>query len=133
MGRECSIKGCDKPIQARGICFPHYSKFRNNGTLTIGVRVWKKPHDRFLSYIEISESCWNWKSSVTKEGYGRIVINKRYVMAHRYSYEYYIGGIPKGLEIDHKCRNKGCVNPRHLEPVTHLENMRRHFKNVQLI
>jgi hypothetical protein len=57
-------------------------------------------------------------------GYGRIHV-KGYPLAHRAVYETFVEAVPEGLELDHLCRNTGCVNPDHLEPVTHAENMRR--------
>lgn len=72
--------------------------------------------------------CWGWDSTHL-DGYGqyRITENRRRrtVAAHRYSYEQLIGPIPAGLELDHLCRNRGCVNPYHLDPVTHAVNAAR--------
>ena len=50
------------------------------------------------------------------------------VLAHRVYYERHVGPVPEGLELDHLCRNPGCVNPEHLEPVTHAENIRRGYQ-----
>jgi hypothetical protein len=65
--------------------------------------------------------CWVWLGSRSPEGYGRIGV----AYAHRISYERHVGPIPEDLHIDHLCRNKTCVNPEHLEPVTQAENQRR--------
>lgn len=69
--------------------------------------------------------CWIWKASLSRDGYGYIGFGGRVQKAHRVVYEFYKGEIPEGLEIDHLCRVRCCVNPDHLEPVTHRENMRR--------
>lgn len=77
--------------------------------------------------IEISSNgCWNWRATVKPDGYGMIYISGRKSQkAHRFFYEKLIGPIPTGLCIDHLCRNRCCVNPTHLEPVTHKENTLR--------
>jgi hypothetical protein len=80
---------------------------------------------RFLSKVRLSNGCWIWTGHVEKNGYGRIGVNGKMRWAHRIAYELFIGLIPKGKELDHLCRVPACVNPRHLEPVTHKENMRR--------
>lgn len=70
--------------------------------------------------------CWNWVAYLDRNGYGRIgITHRKYVYAHRLSYEAFVGDIPDGLHIDHLCRNPACVNPEHLEPVTNKENHRR--------
>lgn len=68
--------------------------------------------------------CWEWTAHRTRLGYGRFYAG-RYVQASRWSFEFFRGPIPDGLEIDHLCRNRACVNPDHLEPVSHAENCRR--------
>jgi hypothetical protein len=84
-----------------------------------------------LSIPEPNTGCWLWLGAITTTGYGFMTLRngkRRSVMAHRVSYEAFVGPIPDGYEIDHKCRQHECVNPDHLEPVTHAENMRRYSK-----
>lgn len=75
---------------------------------------------------EPNSGCWLWLGGLNDSGYGRMTIgrNKNF-RAHRWAYLFYVGSIPPGLELDHKCRVRSCVNPAHLEPVTHLINSRR--------
>lgn len=68
-----------------------------------------------------SSPCWIWQLAKDQWGYGRVGGG----LAHRLMYEERNGPIPDGLEIDHLCRQPSCVNPDHLEPVLHLENVRR--------
>lgn len=68
--------------------------------------------------------CWEWNKP-NKLGYGTISVGGKNQQAHRVSYLMFKGPIPAGLEIDHLCCNKRCVNPDHLEPVTHSVNIAR--------
>ena len=70
-----------------------------------------------------------WLGVLDTCGYARVRSKGKLQSAHRMSYEICIGKIPEGLELDHKCRVRCCINPRHLEPVTHPENMRRGISN----
>jgi hypothetical protein len=72
-----------------------------------------------------ADGCWLWKGYRGRDGYGRININGTQVVAHRWAYEDAIVPIPAGLQIDHLCRVRACVNPGHLEPVTQRENILR--------
>lgn len=73
------------------------------------------------------DECWPWHGRLTRGGYG-IAGGSRpggRVYAHRFFYEFFVGQIPTGLDLDHLCRNRKCVNPAHLEPVTRRENLLR--------
>jgi hypothetical protein len=82
---------------------------------------------RFYSKIQFDENtwCWNWTACKSSLGYGQFVVKNKKLMAYRFSYELLKGHIPSGLELDHLCRNPKCVNPDHLEAVTHQENIKR--------
>lgn len=82
--------------------------------------------ERFWSKVDKTDGCWEWTASLVS-GYGQFRHNGRIVRAHRFAYEQLVGPVPKGLELDHLCRNRRCVNPAHLEPVTQQENQLRGF------
>lgn len=70
--------------------------------------------------------CWMWTGAKTVAGYGILCTGRRQrIYAHRFAVETFRGQIPDGFDVDHLCRNPGCVNPEHLEAVTHIENVRR--------
>lgn len=81
---------------------------------------------RFVSRIEsMGDGCWIWRGAKAPPGYGQMRAGGAPRCAHRISYRIFVGPIPDGLEIDHLCRVLLCVNPKHLEPVTHRENTLR--------
>ncbi len=87
---------------------------------------------RFWNRTEVRKpnECWPWTGTITKKGYGTLEILGKAVVAHRLSYEVNSGKpVPAGLVVDHKCCNKACVNPAHLEAVTHSVNCRRRDNN----
>jgi HNH endonuclease len=94
-----------------------------------------RPHqleERMLQRIQIrSDGCWIWTGKKSADGYGRIIIHQQFFYAHRVSYELHKGAIAPGLVLDHLCKNRICVNPNHLEPVTARENNTRVMRRAK--
>lgn len=85
-------------------------------------------YGRFEKFVErVPEGgCWLWIGGLNADGYGLFCLSKRkQVSAHRWIYKYLVGTIPVDKELDHLCRVRCCVNPAHLEPVFHRENVMR--------
>ena len=74
-------------------------------------------------YTDKPDECWLWPGVRNSSGYGQVAMNGRMQYAHRVAYELHVGAIPDGLVLDHICFERDCFNPRHLEPVTHGQNM----------
>lgn len=88
---------------------------------------WPEPIERFLDFLspEPNTGCWLWLGALNPEGYGVFGTGMRRpktMLAHRWGYEYFVDPIPDGMQLDHICRVRCCVNPRHLRPVTSREN-----------
>lgn len=140
----CVIDGCNTSVLAKGLCGGHYSRVlagkdpRAGGPIghrlprdsSVEDRFWAKVNKDGPLATERPElgACWVWTASIKPNGYGQFNAglsgNRN---AHRYAYELSIGEIPAGHQLDHLCRNRGCVRPDHLEPVTQQENLRRGF------
>ena len=81
-------------------------------------RIFVWPHET------LSQPCWTWTGSMSSDGYGRYHWRDEQ-LAHRVAYRAWVGPIPPGMTLDHLCRNRACVNPAHLEPVSLRENIMR--------
>lgn len=99
---------------SRGVIKGEYKRFARGHRIALV--------DRFE--VDERTGCWNWLLAVDKGGYGD-VSRPPYRSAHRWFYEMIVGPIDEGLDLDHTCRNRRCVNPQHLEPVPTVVNVRR--------
>jgi len=112
-------------MHAYGYCNSHAHRFRAFGDpLECRATRGPSPFERFDAKVQRTATCWLWIGATNQKGYGTFWSGDVRTGAHRWSYEYHVGPIPVGLEIDHLCRVRHCVNPAHLRPVTPLENKR---------
>jgi len=127
---DATCAECPDPTWARGLCHSHYGFHYVRGTLPPWNNV-TPASERFWRHVHEAgpDECWEWTGWCDRAGYGRFRPTSKQsdpkTPAHRFAYELFVGPIPDGLELDHLCRNKSCVNPGHLEPVTAQVNSRR--------
>lgn len=81
--------------------------------------------ERIDKKVQQDGDCWRWTAARDTTGYGRIVYERKLWPAHRLVYTLLVGEVPRGLVLDHLCRNRWCVNPYHLDPVTDAVNFSR--------
>lgn len=119
-----------RPYKMRGICACGSPCVRKGGRCRECFRRSgynaNKMEDALDRFVIADSGCWEWVGNINPvTGYGRFPFNGHNLQAHRVIYELLVGPIPKGLEPDHLCRNRKCVNPSDLEPVTRLVNLLR--------
>lgn len=128
--RTCSIEGCANSHYGRGWCRAHYLRWARHGDPLAGRGMRGRREEYFWSRVHrgAPSECWEWAGPVNEHGYGqtgRSVAPDAGGLAHRIAYWILVGPVPDGLVLDHLCRNRRCVNPGHLEPVTQRENVLR--------
>ena len=127
----CSIQDCGLPHQARGWCAEHHYRWLRYGDpLFIPLaarsddeRLWARVNKHGARWGQHGY-CWEWTASTTN-GYGQARYGGTMRLVFHILYELMIGSVPRGLTLDHLCRNRLCVRPSHMEPVTLDENKRR--------
>jgi hypothetical protein len=94
----------------------------------------RSPGERFLIYVDRTpqNGCWVWIGDLDRAGYGKFWHRGYNRRAHRFAYEWFVGPIPEGLQIDHLCRNPPCVRPSHLEPVPPVINTARGLNGAMM-
>lgn len=121
-GTTCTIEDCSRKHYARGWCTKHYNRWLQHGDpYYVEVTVSRSPEESFLNHTEWQGECLVW-TRYLYEGYGVIWVNGKSIPVHRYAWERENGRIQDGLEIDHICWNRACVNVDHLRLVTRSQN-----------
>jgi hypothetical protein len=122
MSSACSIPGCERRHDAKGYCSAHYKRWRKGAELNAPVKRVGQDEQRFWDKVQRGEGCWLWQGAPLQTGYGSIRFGGKNQTAHRVSYELHNGLIAAGMQIDHICRTRLCVNPDHLRAVSDAAN-----------
>jgi len=127
---DCTTEGNG----GHGLCEKHYRRFQRHGSPLVTSRIVGDHVARFESYLTEGVApehaahmgaCWLWIGLLTRDGYGVMASDLPTPSAHRWSYRHHVADIPEGLELDHLCRVRNCVNPWHLDPVPQDVNKKR--------
>lgn len=121
----CIHNGCGLPVKVKkhGYCNAHYLRMLRGKDMDAPVTPPNQTDEqRFWIKVDKTPACWNWTGANIGNGYGAFRINGGNQVSHRVSFEWSNGPIPEGMEVDHMCFNRSCVNPAHLRLLTHAQN-----------
>lgn len=121
----CRVEGCGRRHKSNGYCLLHYTRWSRHGDPLMVKeprRVRRPLVGLFLQHVDKSGDCWEWTGYVGAEGYGLSWDGKDRDRSHRVAYALFVGPIPPGQQVDHRCHNAACVNPAHLRLATNKQN-----------
>ena len=117
----CSVEGCATPVRARGWCNLHYRRWMRSGTTELNRG---GTSEQKLSRNTVPDGeCLVWTAFKSVDGYGKMKVGPKVRSAHVVSWELANGEVPEGMEVDHICHNRACVNVAHLRLATRSQNM----------
>jgi len=124
----CKVEGCTSFIHARGLCGKHSYRQDRYGSPHETVRSpdREKIESKLYRYTKNSDAgCILWTGAINNRGYGIVWDSerKKSLPAHCRAYELHVGPVPEGTELAHLCGNKSCVNPQHLQAMSHEKHM----------
>lgn len=121
--KTCSVSECSAPVRCKGLCRLHYSRKLRTGSVELAGQG-TPTRDRLERKLVADGECLRWTGHRNDDGYGKIRHGGKMRFVHRVAYELEHGAIPDGVEIDHACHARDCVNVEHLRPATRLQNVR---------
>lgn len=128
--RICTVPGCGSKHKGLGYCATHYDRLRKRGVVGGAERLklfGANLEDRLRRWgWTVTESgCWEWGGLRDPDNYGKVSVTggRVQMLAHRAAYEVWVGPIPDGAVVMHKCDNPPCINPDHLSTGTQLDNI----------
>ena len=124
--KQCSVDGCVDVYYGKGFCSKHYQRWTDHNDVNhVRDSKFKNHLEAYLHCVvdNGTDKCWGWKGHRHDFGYGVLPYKKDKIKAHRFSYSHYVGKIPEGMYVLHKCENPICSNPNHLFVGTNLDNI----------
>lgn len=113
----------------------HYTRWYRHGDPLALMPRGRKVRDTMVRIMELVEidydlDCWYWRGEKLPSGYGQIFVDGRRQYPHRVTWQNANGPIPDGFHIHHRCRQRSCCNPEHLEPISASDHARLHHAEV---
>jgi len=122
--RGCKVEGCDHAHYGKGFCRVHWERDATHGDPNKRLKMFgASVAERLEAYSRQVGDCVEWTGCLTRAGYGQIEVGYQNRTTHRVAYELANGAIPAGLVVRHKCDNRKCIRPDHLEVGTHRDNV----------